>query len=54
MQSLLEQSKVPNTINYLENNTYKKYLNMIENNLNLPKYSLECVCSQESAGRLYS
>jgi hypothetical protein len=54
MQSLVEQSKTPNTINYLENNTYKKYLNMIENNLNLPKYSLECVCSQESAGRLYS
>ena len=53
MQNLVEQSKTPNTINYLENSTYKKYLNIIEDNLNLPKYALECVCSQESGWRLY-
>lgn len=53
MQNLIEQSKTPNTINYLENSTYKKYLNIIEDNLNLPKYALECVCSQESGWRLY-
>jgi hypothetical protein len=32
MQNLVEQSKTPNTINYLENATYKKYLNVIEKN----------------------
>ena len=54
MQSLVEQSKVPNTINYLENATYKKYLNVIEANLWLPKYSLECVCATESKWKLYN
>ena len=48
MQDLVEKSKTPNTINYLENATYKKYLNIIERNLKLPKYALECVCRQES------
>ena len=54
MQNLVEQSKVPNTINYLNNSTYKKYLNIIENDLNLPRYALECVCKQESRWNLYS
>ncbi|MBO7504870.1 hypothetical protein J6T66_01625 [bacterium] len=48
MQNLVEQSKTPNTINYLANTTYRKYLNIIERDLNLPKYTLECVCRQES------
>ena len=48
MEKLVEQSKTPNTINYLENPTYKKYLNIIERDLKLPKYALECVCRQES------
>jgi hypothetical protein len=48
MQNLVEQSKTPNTINYLENATYKKYLNVIEKNLSLPRHSLEAVCFQES------
>jgi hypothetical protein len=48
MQNLVEQSKSPNTINYLNNPTYKKYLNIIEHDLNLPRYALECVCNQES------
>jgi len=48
MEKLVEQSKTPNTINYLENATYKKYLNIIERDLKLPKYALECVCRQES------
>lgn len=54
IQSLVEQSKTPNSINYLENRVYKKYLNIIENGLGLPKYSLECVCSQESTWKLYN
>lgn len=54
MQNLLEQSKTPNKLNYLENKTYKKYLNIVERNLNLPKYSLECVCFQESTWYLYN
>ena len=53
MQNLVEQSKTPNTINYLENSTYKKYLNSIEHDLNLPRYALECVCMQESRWKLY-
>lgn len=54
MQTLLEQSKKVNTINYLENPTYKKYLNIIERDLKLPKYALECVCKQESRWKLYN
>ena len=54
MQDLVELSKTPNSLNYLENPTYKKYLNVIERDLHLPKYSLECVCSQESNWKLYS
>ena len=54
MQNLVEQSKTPNTINYLNNSTYKKYLNIIEHDLNLPRYALECVCNQESRWKLYS
>ena len=54
MQNLVEQSKSPNTINYLNNPTYKKYLNIIEHDLNLPRYALECVCNQESRWKLYS
>jgi hypothetical protein len=54
MQTLVEQSKTPNSICYLENPTYKKYLNIIERDLKLPKYSLESVCKQESQGKLYS
>ena len=39
----------------MENATYKKYLNIIERDLKLPKYALECVCSKESGGwYLYS
>ena len=53
MQTLVEQSKTPNTINYLENSTYRKYLNIIERDLRLPKYALECVCKQESQWKLY-
>ena len=48
MDNLVEQSKKPNRINYLENPTYKKYLNIIERDLKLPKYSLESVCYKES------
>ena len=54
MEKLVDQSKTTNTINYLENSTYKKYLNIIERDLNLPKYTLECVCLQESGWKLYS
>ena len=54
MEDLVEQSKNINNINYLENSTYKKYLNIIERDLNLPKYTLECVCYQESMWKLYS
>ena len=54
MQNLVEQSKTPNSLNYLENTTYKKYLNIIEHDLHLPKYSLECICRQESEWKLYS
>lgn len=54
MQNLVEQSKTPNTINYLENATYKKYLNVIEKNLSLPRHSLEAVCFQESRWKLYN
>ena len=54
MQDLVEKSQNINNINYLENNTYKKYLNIIERDLNLPKYTLECVCYQESMWKLYS
>ena len=54
MEDLVEQSKSTNIINYLENSTYKKYLNIIECDLNLPKYTLECVCYQESMWKLYS
>ena len=50
MQNLVEQSKTPNRICYLEDATYKKYLNIIERDLKLPKYALECVCSKESGG----
>lgn len=50
MQNLVEQSKSPNRLCYLENTTYKKYLNIIERDLNLPRYALECVCKQESLG----
>ena len=53
LQNLVKQSKTPNNINYLENATYKKYLNIIERDLKLPKYILECVCSQESRWYLY-
>ena len=53
MDKLVDQSKSSNTINYLENSTYKKYLNVIERDLNLPKYALECVCKQESGWKLY-
>lgn len=54
MQDLVEQSKTPNSLNYLDNTTYKKYLNIIEHDLHLPKYSLECICMQESKWKLYS
>ena len=54
MQNLVEQSKTPNNINYLENPTYKKYLNVIERDLKLPKHALECVCKQESQWKLYN
>jgi hypothetical protein len=54
MDKLVDQSKSSNTINYLENSTYKKYLNIIERDLKLPKYTLECVCKQESGWKLYS
>ncbi len=54
MEKLVDQSKTTNTINYLENSTYKKYLNIVERDLNLPRYTLECVCKQESEGMLYS
>jgi hypothetical protein len=53
MQDLIEKSQNVNDIKYLENSTYKKYLNIIERDLNLPKYTLECVCYQESKGLLY-
>ena len=54
MEDLVNQSKTPNTINYLEKPIYKKYLNIIERDLNLPRYGLECVCKQESGWKLYS
>ena len=54
METLVEQSKTSNNINYLENQTYKKYLNIIEHDFGLPKYALECVCYQESKWILYS
>lgn len=54
LQWLVVQSKTPNSINYLENPTYKKYLNIIEHELQLPKYTLECVCRQESGWKLYN
>jgi len=53
MINLVKESKKPNTINYLKIPTYKKYLNIIERTLNLPKYTLECVCFQESRWKLY-
>jgi len=53
MDKLVDQSKSSNTIDYLENSTYKKYLNIIERDLKLPKYALECLCKQESGGSLY-
>lgn len=53
MQDLIEKSQNLNDIKYLENPTYKKYLNIIERDLNLPKYTLECVCYQESKWLLY-
>ena len=52
-QDLVEKSKTPNTIDYLENPTYKKYLNIVERDLDLPRYALECVCKQESGWKLY-
>lgn len=53
MMNLVKESKTPKNpptdrICYLENTTYKKYLNIIERDLNLPKYTLECVCNVES------
>ena len=54
MNTLVSQSQSPNEINYLENATYKKYLNVIERDLNLPRYALECVCDKESQWKLYN
>lgn len=48
MDKLVKDSEKPNNIIYLKNPTYKKYLHIVERNLNLPKYSLECLCSKES------
>jgi hypothetical protein len=48
MNTLVSQSQSPNELHYLENATYKKYLNVIERDLNLPRYALECVCDKES------
>ncbi len=53
LQKLLQDSQNPNNINYLDNNTYKKYLNIIESKLNLPKSTLESICLQESGWKLY-
>ena len=53
MKKLVSLSKSPNRINYLENSTYKKYLNIVERELNLPKYALESICSVESSWLLY-
>lgn len=53
LQDLLNKSQKPNNINYLQNDAYKKYLNLIESDLNLPKYTLECICKQESWWYLY-
>jgi hypothetical protein len=48
MNRLVSLSKSPNGINYLENSTYKKYLNIVERELKLPRYSLESICDVES------
>lgn len=56
-QDLVEKSKTPNDIDYLNDETYadayKDYLHSIEWDLWLPTYSLECVCFQESGWKLY-
>ncbi len=53
MNRLVSLSKSPNGINYLENSTYKKYLNIVERELKLPRYSLESICDVESGWVLY-
>lgn len=53
MNKLVNLSKTPNKINYLENPTYKKYLNIIERELKLPRYALESICDVESGWYLY-
>ncbi|HRX63549.1 MAG TPA: transglycosylase SLT domain-containing protein [Candidatus Absconditabacterales bacterium] len=53
MEELRKASEAPNSINYLENTTYLKYLNNIEAELGLPKDTLQSVCLAESAGYLY-
>lgn len=54
MNDLLIKSQSPNTIDYLKNTTYLKYLNNIESELSLPKDTLQSVCFAESTWKLYS
>jgi len=53
LDTLVQKSKTPNKINYLENETYKKYLHLIEYDLGLPRYFLQSICFQESKWHLY-
>ena len=53
LTKLVALSRKPNRINYLENDAYLKYLNIIERNLNLPRFALESICKKESGWRLY-
>jgi len=53
LNEIVQKSKEPNNVNYLEENVYKKYLNHIEASLNLPKNTLQSVCYKESEGKLY-
>ena len=54
LNKLVEQSKTPNNIDYLNNSTYVKYLNNIEHDFGLPMHSLECLCYAESGWKLYN
>jgi vacuolar-type H+-ATPase subunit C/Vma6 len=48
LRKLVEKSKIPNNLNYLENSAYMKFLWQVEYEFNLPRNLLSCMCWEES------
>ncbi len=54
LRKLVEKSKIPNNLNYLENSAYMKFLWQVEYEFNLPRNLLSCMCWEESRWSLYA